>query len=277
MNVVVTGAGGFIGRHVVRRLTEAGHTVHPLTRRTCDLNDPASVREAIAAATPDGAIHLAWYVEPGRWKDDIRRNLASLSATVGLLCVLIDSGCSRIVLAGSGVEGLDLDSTYAVAKRAVHDVAQHLAKHGEGVVCAHLFGVFGPGEDPRRVVPIAVNALLRGEPVDLTDGRQRRDALYVEDVASALVAILTSRVTGTIDVVRGAPIELRSLLLAMAEHTGRPELLRFGARPYFPDEITTYGGDSSQLQSLGWAPEYDLSSAARETVRWWRASASVTG
>ena len=277
MNVMVTGAGGFIGRHVVRRLTDGGHTVHALTRRTCDLNDPARVRDVVAAARPDAAIHLAWYVEPGRWMDDVRQNLESLAATVRFLSVLGEHGCSRVVLAGSGVEGFDHDSTYAVAKRVVHDVAAHLARHGEGVVCAHLYSVFGPGEDVRRVVPIAVNAMLRGEAVDLTHGRQRRDSLYVEDVASALVAIAGSEVTGSIDVASGTPIELRALLLAMADHTGRPELLRFGARPYAPGEPTVYGGDPSRLRSIGWVPEYDLCTAALATVRWWRANPAVQG
>lgn len=270
MNVLVTGAGGFIGRHVARQLIQAGHDVYALTRQSCDLDDPAQVRNAVESIKPEVAIHLAWYVEPGRWMDDVRQNLMSLEATVRLLYLLFDQGCGRVVLAGSGIEALEHESTYAASKRAVHRVAEHLATRGQGVVCAHLFNVFGPGEDERRVVPIAVKALLRRQPVDLTDGRQRRDCLYVEDAAAALIAIAGSDLTGTVDVATGESIELRELLLAMAEHGGDPEFLRFGARPYGPGELTSYVGDPSQLRTLGWAPAYDLPRAAAETVTWWR-------
>lgn len=273
MKVLVTGAGGFIGRHVTRQLIEAGHDVHPLTRQSCDLADLERVSEVVSAIKPEAAIHLAWYVEPGKWMDEVRRNLESLEATVRLLYLLIDHGCGRVVLAGSGIEALDNDSTYAVAKRAVHGLAEHLARRGEGVVCAHLYNIFGPGEDERRVVPIAVNALLRGEPVDLTEGRQRRDSMYVEDAASALIAVARSDLTGAVDVATGDPIELRSVLLAMAAHAGEPELLCFGARPYGPGEMMSYGGDPSLLHALGWAAKFDLASAAERTVEWWRARA----
>ena len=283
---LVTGGTGFVGRHLVRALATTGTEVYRLVRRPdsvapeagvvdvgCDLFETADVRAAVASVRPDAAYHLAWYVEPGRWKDDSSRQLASLEAGVRLVGALLDSGCWRIVLAGSGVEDhLPHSTTYAAAKAALHTVGASLVdRAGASVVCAHLFSVFGPGEDPRRLVPTVATSLLRGVPVDVTDGLQKRDYLHVTDVASALVTVGTSHLIGTVDIAARPPRPQRDLVLAVAAETGRPDLLRLGGRPYPSDELPVYAGDPTVLAATGWRPVLDEVEAVRSAVDYWRA------
>lgn len=292
--VLVTGAAGFVGRHVTRLLGQMPVEVFALVRPGtpgaplggeaavrrvfADLGDADSVVAAIDLVQPDTVIHLAWRVGPRGWTRSVSENLASLEAGTRLLRLLCDAGCGRIVLAGSGVEDLQgaqwhkrcPATVYAAAKRGLHQVAESLAANGASVVCAHLFYLYGPGEDDRRVVPYVVSSLLRGEYADVTDGAQRRDYLHVADAAAGLITVAASNVTATIDIASGEPTEQRLVLQAMADEVGRPELLRLGARPYEPDELTYHVGDSSALRLLGWRPTHALRTGARDTVSWWR-------
>ena len=292
MKVLVTGGGGFIGSHVVRRLLDRGHSVHALVRPTAaldrigdvveqvtlwpvDLLDAPAVDAAVAEIGPGGAIHLAWYAEPGAYLRDVPRNLASLEAGVRLLRALAAGPSRRLVLAGTCLEtatGLAADEpVYAVAKRALHQVAARAGRAGFGVACAHVFSVFGPGEDPRRGLPSVIGSLLDGRPVDLGAGTQLRDYVFVADVAAALVDILESDVVGGIDVCRGGAGPIRQVFEEVGRATGGGHLLRFGARPMAPDEAFDAVGDPSPLRALGWRPAGSLAAQIDETVAWWRA------
>ena len=292
MKVLVTGGGGFIGSHVVRELLARGHEVHALVRPAAalerladvvgrvtlwpvDLLDGPAVDAAVAEIGADGAVHLAWYAEPGSYLRDVARNLASLEAGVRLLRSLAAGPTRRVVLAGTCLEetrhtGPGDEPVYAVAKRALHDIAAGIRSPAFGVACAHVFSVFGPGEDPRRGLPSVIRSLLEGHPVDVGQGGQLRDYVLVADVAAALVDILESDVVGGLDVCRGEPRPLREVFEEVGRATGGGHLLRIGARPEAPDEVFDAVGDPAPLRALGWRPAAPLPAQIDETVAWWR-------
>jgi nucleoside-diphosphate-sugar epimerase len=297
--LLVTGAAGFVGSAVVRLAVARGHEVvaavgpdsalhrlAPVAREVAvvraDITDADALSTAVATARPEVCVHLAAAGAVVR-EDDLDLLLAANAlAPARLARALADAGCSRLVTAGSSSEygtvagpmdeaaACDPDDPYGAAKLAGGLLARVVAR-SHGLESAHLrlFSVYGPGEDPRRLVPSVVTALLEGRPVDLTPGDQVRDFVYVDDVAEALLeAALRPGIDGlTTNVGTGVQTTVRALCLKIACLTGGHELLRFGAVPYREGERFAWRAATERAASeLGWRARTPLDEGLRLTV-----------
>lgn len=303
MRVLLTGASGFVGSAVARQLAERGHEVHALLRpgsdggrlgatpgalsvHRGDLADDAAVRAAIAAARPDACVHAAWFVEPGAWAKS-RENLAMSERSQRLALGLLDAGCPRLIGLGTGAE-YDSDqgwlsessrlgprSLYGACKLGLgQSLLQLGAATGMQVAWARLFYLYGPAEDPRRLVASVARSLLRGEAARCSEGRQVRDFLDVDDVASALVALAESSLVGAINVASGVPVTVRAVAERLGALAGRPDLLHFGAVAAPPDDPPFVVANVQRLTcELGWAPRYSLDAGLGRALEWWRGRA----
>jgi nucleoside-diphosphate-sugar epimerase len=296
MRVLVTGVSGFIGAHVAAALVERGAEVHGaalagVSRERLDalapgvkvmegdLAEPAECREIVSSVRPEAVIHLAWYAEPGAYLTAVPQNLGSLRGGVNLLQALVAEGtCRRVVLAGTCLENMATPTPpiYAAAKAAQHALAVGLAATGLSAACAHIYYLYGPWEDPRRVVPSVIRAVTRGESIDVTAGNKPRDYVHVVDVAAALCQVLAGEITGRVDICTGQPIHLREIFEEVGRATGRPELIRIGARP--DDDRTDWPstGDAFPLLQLGWEPRYSLTEGIQQTAEWWATREGVS-
>jgi nucleoside-diphosphate-sugar epimerase len=290
MKVLVTGAAGFIGSHVTRRLIADGHdaiaAVRPGSRAVrlddvrdrcsiveLDVADSGAIGDLLHARTPDVVIHLAWYAEPGRYRQATAENIASLTASARLLGIASDAGCQRVVLGGTCLEHAPATGRriYEAAKRAVHELAEGFDTSALSTTCGHVFYLYGPDEDARRVMPTVIRAVIAGEPIATTSGAQSRDYLHVADVAAAFVALAGSKVTGGIDICSGSLVTLAEVFRIIGDETGRPELIQLGALGEATDDGYAAAGDPGALLSLGWRPQHDLRAGIRETIAWWTA------
>jgi nucleoside-diphosphate-sugar epimerase len=160
---------------------------------------------------------------------------------------------------------------YGVAKDALHRVASAYAdEQGFELAWGRPFFFYGPREDPRRLVAAVVRALLAGEELDTTSGRQRRDFLHVEDVAGALAALLHSTVLGPVNIASGEAVAVASVIDAIAELLGSPQLIRRGALPERPEPQLLLADVARLREQVGFRPSFTLSDGLAETVRWWR-------
>jgi len=295
VRVLVTGAAGFIGSSVVRELVARGHRVDALVRpggspdrldgvsgrvsiHRVDLSSADEVEAVLARTGPDAVVHLAWIACPGTYLHDIAGNLSSLENSIRLIRLLAAGPTSRLVIAGTCLEGSGPvaapgpEPIYAITKRAFHQVAAGLGPGSLSVACAHIFSVYGPGEDRRRAVPSVIGSLIRGRSVDVGTGLERRDYVHVDDVASALVAVLESDLGGGVDVCTGDPRTLRAVFEAIGRATDAGHLIGWGARPVgaepgFGDAV----GDPAALAAIGWHPRHTFAEGIDATVAWWRA------
>ena len=298
MKVLLTGATGFIGSHTARALLGRGHAVRAAIRDGSALSRIADVQASLERATCDlwratpseleslcrGAdvvVHTAWYAVPGKYLS-ARENLDCVAGTLRLIEAAAAAGVKRFVGVGSCFEYEFTDaplpesaavsplSLYAASKLATRYQGEQLAKLiGIGFAWARVFYLYGPYEDERRLVPSVIRAFLRGQPADITSGRQVRDFLHAADVGSALAAIAGSDLAGVVNVGSGEPVTIRQIVETLESITGRKGLARFGARPDNPTDPPYVCADAARLRATtGWAPKFDLVSGLEDTVRW---------
>jgi nucleoside-diphosphate-sugar epimerase len=309
--VLVTGASGLVGRAAVPALVERGYEVHAVTRRArpvppdlsqgggaggvdervvwhqqVDLLDAAQTTALTERVRPSHLLHLAWEVTPGAfWTSPLNRRW--LDASLTLLEAFGAAGGQRAVMVGTcaeyapppdgrcveGTTPIAPSTAYGACKGALGIMLPAFARQSgvASTAWARLFYLYGPGEPPARLVPSAILSLLRDASMPCTHGQQVRDFLYVEDAAEALVALLDSAVTGSVNVASGRPTTLRALLSTIGAQLGREHLLQVGARPAAPDEPPVLVADVTRLtREVGWTPRTSLDDGVRQTIAWWQ-------
>jgi UDP-glucose 4-epimerase len=257
--VLVTGGGGFIGSHVVRRLQAAGHAVRVVDNFTTgnranlaevwdDIElvegDIQSYERASAAVRGcDVVLHQAAMPSvPRSVQDPLTSNGANVIGTLNILLAARDHDVRRVVAASSSSvygAGQDLPkretqaplpiSPYAVAKLAGEGYCRSFgAVYGLETVALRYFNVFGPRQDPRSqyaaVVPNFIRAGLLGtRPVVHGDGEQSRDFTYVENVVTAnLLAMDADVASGSVyNVACGERTTLNVLIAEIGRQLGR--------------------------------------------------------
>jgi len=297
--VLLTGAGGYIGRHMLADLRERGYEVHAVSRsahehdagivwHATDLLDEPAVDALLEDLSATHLLHLAWITEPGVYWESLE-NDRWLQASRHLLESFVRNGGRRAVLAGTCAEydwtdghcvenetPLRAKSRYAKTKLAFRDAAYALAKDSDlQVAWARVFFSFGPYERKERLVPAVINALLSGERAKCSDGSLIRDFMYVLDVAGAMVATLDSDFEGDVNIASGQAMTLEDLVTRIAGKLDAADRVDFGHYPRRPDDPQKITADISRLSdAIGWTPEYDLDSALDNTIAWWRSQAN---
>jgi nucleoside-diphosphate-sugar epimerase len=303
MKVVVTGAAGFIGSHLVRLALAEGHAVTAIVRPgsdrwrlhdiesrltliESDLADGRALARRLSLDRPDLCLHMAWRGWSGS-PATVEENIVSLGIGLEVMRIVAELGCARFVAAGTCFEydtshPLLSETTptqphdlYGSCKRALFQVAEQFSSLTKmSIAWPRIFYSYGPYEDRRRLVPSVVLALLRGEPAATTAGEQQRDYLHVEDVAAAIWAVAQSDFSGAVNIASGAPVTLKTIVHHIGRVIGRADLLRVGAIPYREGEPMLIRADASLLRTrFAWAPRYDLETGIARTIAWWRARA----
>jgi nucleoside-diphosphate-sugar epimerase len=297
--LIITGATGFIGRVAVAKAAASGFAVHALCRRVPDdahtgvtyhavdlIDDRHRARGLIRGLGASHWLHLAWYVEPGRFWTS-RENFRWVAATLDLAESFADGGGRRLVAAGTcaeydwaegycreGTTPLEPATPYGVAKDALRRLLAAWSEQARvSFAWGRVFFNYGPGERPERLVSSVIRSLLRGKRARCTDGSQRRDFLHVSDVADAFVRLTASEYEGAVNIASGQPVEVRSVVQHIAAAIGRPDLLDLGALSR-GEEPPLLVGDTRRLRgALQWAPRFDLESGLEDTIAWHREQA----
>jgi nucleoside-diphosphate-sugar epimerase len=293
--VLVTGGTGFIGRQVLPILVERGYEVHAgYTRKPgpqvdgvewheMDLLDIRAV-EMVEEIAASHLLHLAWYAEWGDfWVSE--RNLAWVEASLRLLRAFHAGAGQRVAIAGSCAEYDWFDSRwdgicredrtplrpntlYGACKDSLRRVAERWgSQFGVSLTWGRIFFVYGPGEDPRRLIPSVASALVRGEAAPVTAGEQRRDFLHSADVARSFAALLDSRVEGPVNIGSGTAKPVREIVELVATAAGRPDLVEYGAIETRPGDPPVLQADTSRLrEEVGFTPELTLEQGIERVV-----------
>ena len=135
------------------------------------------------------------------------------------------------------------------------------------------FNGYGPGQSPDRIVPEIIVRGLRGQPIDMTEGRQTREFNYVADLVEGFVrAAVTPGVEGELfNLGSGEEVSMRDLATTILDVMGNPIEPQFGALPERPTEIMRMYSDSTKArETLGWKPTHSLTEGLEKTIAWYR-------
>ena len=284
MLTVVTGAHGFLGRHIVSRLAADGHQVLAVDRKAfvgqvvegvqyhlSDLEDPATLIPPDCEPVGRFAlVHLAWDLRSRETSYKVQSE--QVTTLAGLLDTWTGKGLSYVIAPGSaqeygakggvlaeGVQPEEPLSPYGWAKRATFEMASSWSRRsGVGLLWLRPFIIYGPGQAGSMLVPYAVRQAMHGEQADFTDGKQTRDFVYVDDVVEAFSRGLGQQPQGIHELNLGSrdPVQVCDVLAAIADQFQARDNFHFGAKPRRLAEPDVQVADCTRAeQVLGWTPQ----------------------
>ena len=291
-----------MGACIVRRALAEGYEVHVLLRRPAppwrlqdvlprlnvhraDVMDAAAVNETLARVRPRAVLHLATHgaYEP---QDDARRILeTNVIGGYNVVHAAIAAGCAVVVNAGSSseygyrdtamneVDALRPNSIYAVAKAAQTHMCTLLGSASEAtaVVTFRLFSVYGPWEEPTRLLPTIIRRARAGLPLEMAARDIARDFVYVDDVVAAnLAALRVGMPAGEMAIFNIGTGRATSVnaLWRVVDAIARPSVGAFHEPARSGDVRRSVLDPSRAARELGWRAAVDVEDGLARTWAW---------
>ena len=301
---LVSGASGFVGANLARRLLADGDEVHLLLRpehkswrldgivedvhvHEVDITDREGVDKAMAAARPDWVFHLAAHGAYPTQKDLDQMIETNVRGTANLVAAAARANVQAFVSAGTSSEygykdhapaedeWLEPNSDYAVTKAAATMFCRHTAQRtGLAITTLRLYSVYGPFEEPTRLVPTLIVLGLEARLPPLVNPDVARDYIHVDDACDAFVlaaatdkqdpGVVYNVGSGTQTTLRDIVATTRRILAVKAEP-------QWGSMEERSWDTNVWVSNPSKIRAhLGWSPRHDLESGLRKTVEWFK-------
>jgi nucleoside-diphosphate-sugar epimerase len=307
MKVLVTGAGGFVGRYLLPALVERGHSVlatdirlpgdavatEGITWQPLDVSRPEEVYRVMLGARPQAVIHLvSWLAAPCE-AHPLRGWEINFLSTQYLLDAGLAAGLERFVFSssisvfGRGVPEPVRDDAvkepatiYGQTKLACeHLLRWYRNKHGIAVGATRFPWVYGPGRETGITAMYSsklLDAIARHQPLDIDFAEEKGDWLYVRDAVKALLLLLASDAAPQVayNIMGGLYTVREAMQVAKRVEPEAQITFRSGARPSDNPYPLSYD-DSAARRDLGWAPDYTLEAGIREHIAIVRGAATA--
>ena len=300
MRVFLTGASGFVGSFFLRNLLSSSeYEVSVLLRNPKDawriqdllprvqvisgeLDRLDMIEAKLSVFCPDAFVHLAWNGVLGGERNDPSQ-WRNVSSTMELVELAKRVNAKSFIGLGSQAEygpcQNKIDEScqtkptnlYGVSKLAAQLLSERLcAEYGIRHAWLRLFSSFGPTDNPEWLIPYLTKSLIAKERPKLTAAEQLWDYIYVEDVASAIRAVLDSKdAEGIFNLGSGEAYRIKTIIEKIRNLIDPKLPLGFGDVQYRPDQVMHLQADISRLnRATNWSPKYDLDRAIKETVAW---------
>jgi nucleoside-diphosphate-sugar epimerase len=270
LNILVSGADGFIGKYVCRILLGQQHTVYGLTRKItpehsssvnwieADITEQMNDSE-IKALQIDALIHLAWQ-ELENYQSPSHVTLYPEQHYIWL-CRLIDQGVKKIQVIGTcfeyGMQQGRLDESMSVDPITEYGKGKNLLRQKLTYLQAiksftlqwiRLFYLYGEGQRPASFVPLLMVAIQRKQPFfKMSKGDQVRDYLHVETVAKCLTGLIETEQSGIFNCCSNEPITMEHFAQHFILQSASRIKLELGFYPYSSFEPMSFWGNNKAL------------------------------
>jgi nucleoside-diphosphate-sugar epimerase len=300
--VLITGGTGFVGANLARYALQAGHDVHLLVRRNHDpwriqdlqshlrrhvatLEDRDAVHSVLRDVRPDIVFHLAVHGAYS-WQTDVDAIIrTNFLGTIALVEACVAAGCGVVVNTGSSseygykdhapreTELIEPNSHYAVAKAAATLYCRFSAEaHHLRIPTLRLYSVYGPYEDPRRLIPALLLRALEGNLPPMANPQTARDYVYIDDVVNAYWRAATAELSDSgavYNVGTGMQTTLLDIVEVVRDLTGISAVPVWGALRDRAWDTNTWRSDPTRIMSeLNWRAETDLATGLRRMLQW---------
>lgn len=281
MKVLLTGASGFIGQHLLQQLLKANVEVIVLGRRKPDFHTGQFIKidllqteidqSAIKDSGATQLIHLAWYTEHEKyWTSPI--NLRWVEATTRLVEAFCAAGGKKVLLSGTCAEydwsyGYLLETETPLKPSTMYGCAKDATRRLVAAICeeyhvkcvwARIFIPYGPGEDSRRLIPSLFDVFLSRRAPFAVNEIAFRDFIHVSDVAAALVTLNQSEANGVFNVSSGYPLKIREIVEKVAKACkADPNAVLSLSNQSIGGPILLVG-DNRKLIQLGWQQNHRI-------------------
>ncbi|MDD5512256.1 MAG: GDP-mannose 4,6-dehydratase [Candidatus Omnitrophica bacterium] len=300
--VVITGGSGFVGANLARKLLKSGHEVHLLVRKNyhpwrlqgiaqdlhihkADLGDIGGLKKSIAGIKPQWIFHLGVYGAYSYQDDPGKILQTNVLGTANLMEAALKTGFQAFINTGSSSEygfknepfcetdRLQPNSYYAASKAAATLFCSYSAvAKNAGITTLRLFSVYGPYEEPARLVPTLLVYGLKGKFPDLVNPATARDYVYVDDVTEAYILAAEKIKTGAGEIynlgtgVQTSIREIVALARKILKIKARPE---WGTLPARIWDSNFWVADNRKIKrELAWRPRTGLEQGFKQTLKW---------
>ena len=301
---LVTGASGFIGANLVRRLLSENKEVHILSREESDFwrlkgilsklnlhpqdtENQISIKKTIKKINPDYIYHLAAYGGYPFQQDVSKMIKTNIIFSSVLLETAKEINLKAFILTGSSSEygyknkpmkeddALKPASFYAATKAATTQLALVYARSFKmPIVIVRPFAVYGPFEEPTRLVPTVIMKCLKNIDIELTDGKEKRDFIYIEDFLDCFLKLAENpgKTSGQIvNIGSGKQFSTREIVKIIHQLTKSRSQLLWGKYPNRLWDAKFWLADINLVKKLvGWQPKRDLPLGIAETITWFQ-------
>ncbi|WP_034528761.1 NAD-dependent epimerase/dehydratase family protein [Bifidobacterium stellenboschense] len=270
--ILVTGAGGYIGRHVVKALLDAGQKVIASDLRLNDVDDRATKIEAnifepddalfSKLGSPDVCLHMAWR---DGFKHNSDNHMGDLSNHYRFIKTMLDGGLKQIAVMGTMHEvgywegAIDENtpchpaSMYGIAKNALREATLMLAKEHDAVA-QWIRAYYIVGDDARgnSIFSKLLQAAHEGKPTfPFTTGKNKYDFINVDELARQIAAVVSQdEVNGVINCCTGEPITLAERVEKYIKDNNLNIKLDYGAFPDRPYDSPGVWGDATKIRRI---------------------------
>lgn len=298
--ILVTGASGFIGRELIRKLVSMNVARIILLLRSpesycsdfegldvvySDMSEYIALPKKLKGVRIDTCIHLAWAGAGGPKRADYSLQLKNIEYSMNLVDSLAEIGCNRFVGVGTLVERdiiryHDVDyskpeqvTNYGVAKLAAHYMARTQCNlHNIEFVWCTLSNTYGVGDKTNNFINLASSIMLNGEYTAFTAGEQYRDFTYITDLVKGLIAAAEYGRSGCSYYIGSTqPRKLKEYIKIIRDTIDPNIELHLGEIPYYGTVLPLEEFDTSKLvEDTGFIPEVPFETGIKATVDWLR-------